>query len=291
MRRSGRGRGRGSGGRPCRRWRSPAAHADIDAHQFLARLCALVPPPGFHMTRYYGVLASHHRLCEHVIPTLAAPPPPPQLALDFALPSDPAASSPTSSTDHDASAGQSSSPVSSRSTSPTAENVAAACVSSRSSLTPTPSPASCTAPALCLRLLLPARSCCSPDRAPLRRRVHPLAPRCRPRCPSRAPGRTLRHARASPCTLDRAKIPRPRAPPQLTGPLRPGVRSSSRAAQGAGAGSSWQRAAGAWSSSPVVRPRVAAPSRAAPARRPGWPPARPRATPRQRHPSALSVGR
>ncbi len=27
-------------------WRSGTAHADMDAHQFLARLCALVPPPG-----------------------------------------------------------------------------------------------------------------------------------------------------------------------------------------------------------------------------------------------------
>jgi hypothetical protein len=56
-----------------------------------------VPPPGFHMTRYYGVFASHHRLREHVIPRPAAPPPPPQLALDFAHPDDPAESSPTSS--------------------------------------------------------------------------------------------------------------------------------------------------------------------------------------------------
>ena len=68
----------------------------MDAHPFLARLCALVPPPGFHMTRYYGVFASHHRLREHVIPKPAAPPPP-QLALDFAHPDDPAESSPTSS--------------------------------------------------------------------------------------------------------------------------------------------------------------------------------------------------
>jgi len=52
----------------------------MDVHQFLARLCALVPPPGFHMTRYYGVLASHHRLREHVIPRLAAPLPPPHPA-------------------------------------------------------------------------------------------------------------------------------------------------------------------------------------------------------------------
>jgi len=49
-------------------WRSGTAHADMDAHQFLARLCALVPPPGFHMTRYNSVLAGHHRLREHVIP-------------------------------------------------------------------------------------------------------------------------------------------------------------------------------------------------------------------------------
>ena len=48
-------------------WRSGTAHADMDAHQFLPRLCAPVPSPGFHMTRYYGVLASHHRLREHVI--------------------------------------------------------------------------------------------------------------------------------------------------------------------------------------------------------------------------------
>jgi hypothetical protein len=77
-------------------WRGGTAHADMDAHQFLARLCALVPPPGFHMTRYYGVLASHHRLRERVIPRPAAPPPPPQLALDFA-PGDPAESTPTPS--------------------------------------------------------------------------------------------------------------------------------------------------------------------------------------------------
>jgi hypothetical protein len=73
----------------------------MDAHQFLARLCALVPPPGFHMTRYYGVFASHHRLRERVIPKPAAPPPPPPPRRG-----------------HDVSPGQSSSPASSRSTSP-----------------------------------------------------------------------------------------------------------------------------------------------------------------------------
>jgi hypothetical protein len=119
--------------------------------------------------------------------------------------------------DPDASPGQSSSPASSRSTSPAAENAAAACVSSRSSPMPTPSPESSTAPALPLRLLLLDRSCCSPDRAPLRRRVHPPAPCCRPHCPSRAPDRALRHARASPRAQDRAKIPRPRAPRRSPG--------------------------------------------------------------------------
>ena len=79
---------------------------------------------------------------------------------------------------------------------------------------------SSTAPALPLRLLLLDRSCCSPDHAPHWRRAHPPAPCCRPRCPFRAPRRTLRHARASPRTRDRAKIPRPWAPPQPTGPLR-----------------------------------------------------------------------
>ena len=42
-------------------WRSGAAHADMTAAKFLARLCALVPPTGFHMTRYFGVLASPTR--------------------------------------------------------------------------------------------------------------------------------------------------------------------------------------------------------------------------------------
>ncbi|MBA3549123.1 MAG: transposase [Nannocystis sp.] len=78
-------------------WRGGTAHAEMDTHQFLARLCALVPPPKFHMTRYYGVFASHHRLRERVIPRPAAPLPPPQLALDFALPDDPLASSPATS--------------------------------------------------------------------------------------------------------------------------------------------------------------------------------------------------
>jgi hypothetical protein len=35
---------------------------------FLARLCALVPPPSFNMTRYFGVLAGKHALRSRVVP-------------------------------------------------------------------------------------------------------------------------------------------------------------------------------------------------------------------------------
>jgi len=48
---------------------------------FLARLCALVPPPGAHTVRYYGVLAGHHALRSRIIPRPEEPPPPKQLAL------------------------------------------------------------------------------------------------------------------------------------------------------------------------------------------------------------------
>jgi hypothetical protein len=49
---------------------------------FLSRLCALVPPR-FHMTRYYGVLASRHHLRARVIPSSPQPLAPMQLKLLF----------------------------------------------------------------------------------------------------------------------------------------------------------------------------------------------------------------
>lgn len=52
--------------------------------KFLAQLCALVPPPGFHMTHYYGVLPSHHHLRDRIIPPSAIPAIELQLALDLA---------------------------------------------------------------------------------------------------------------------------------------------------------------------------------------------------------------
>ncbi len=57
-----------------------AENDDLDLDKFLARLCALVPPPGFHMTRYFGVFANRHHLRHRIIPS-AAPMPGQQLGL------------------------------------------------------------------------------------------------------------------------------------------------------------------------------------------------------------------
>ena len=61
--------------------RCGATYAQMTPDTFLARLCALVPPPGAHTVRYYGVLAGHHALRSRIIPRPADPPPPKQLAL------------------------------------------------------------------------------------------------------------------------------------------------------------------------------------------------------------------
>ena len=51
-------------------------------HTFLARLCALVPPPRAHTVLYYGVLSGHHTLRSAVVPRAEEPAPQPkQLAL------------------------------------------------------------------------------------------------------------------------------------------------------------------------------------------------------------------
>lgn len=54
-------------------WRSGAAHAEVSADKFLARLCALVPPPGFHMTRYFGDFANRHHLRSRIIESCSPP--------------------------------------------------------------------------------------------------------------------------------------------------------------------------------------------------------------------------
>ena len=59
------------------------AFAEMDVDTFLARLYALVPPPRFHMIRYYGLFSSHHRLRARIIPEPAAGPAVEQLVLGF----------------------------------------------------------------------------------------------------------------------------------------------------------------------------------------------------------------
>ena len=66
-------------------WRSGAAHADMPPDRFLARLCALVPPPNFHMTRYFGVFANRHHLRARILPPSPVPVPGQQLPLDLDL--------------------------------------------------------------------------------------------------------------------------------------------------------------------------------------------------------------
>jgi hypothetical protein len=48
--------------------KSAATYAQMSPDIFLARLCALVPPPFFNMTRYFGVLAGNHALRSRVLP-------------------------------------------------------------------------------------------------------------------------------------------------------------------------------------------------------------------------------
>jgi len=59
-----------------------ATYAQMSPHTFLARLCALVPPPRAHTVLYYGVLSAHHGLGSAVVPHADEPAPEPkQLAL------------------------------------------------------------------------------------------------------------------------------------------------------------------------------------------------------------------
>jgi len=61
--------------------RTGATFTTITRDAFLARLCALVPPPKFHMVRYYGVLAPAHAIRPAIIPQTPILPPPKQLAM------------------------------------------------------------------------------------------------------------------------------------------------------------------------------------------------------------------
>jgi hypothetical protein len=51
----------------------------LEPLDFIARLCALIPPPRFHMLRYHGVLAAHSSVRSEVVPGREPTPAPPQL--------------------------------------------------------------------------------------------------------------------------------------------------------------------------------------------------------------------
>ncbi len=56
-------------------WRDGTHGVVLSPEDFIARLCALVPPPRFHLMRYLGVLAGHSSLRAEVVPKKAAAPP------------------------------------------------------------------------------------------------------------------------------------------------------------------------------------------------------------------------
>ncbi len=64
-------------------WRDGTVALDFEPLDLIARLCAMVPPPGFHMVRYHGVLSSHAKLRREIVPKPSddAPAPPPRQLL------------------------------------------------------------------------------------------------------------------------------------------------------------------------------------------------------------------
>jgi hypothetical protein len=62
-------------------WKDGTHAVLLDPLDFIARLCALIPPPRFHMLRYHGVLAAHSSVRAEVVPGREPAPAPPQLPL------------------------------------------------------------------------------------------------------------------------------------------------------------------------------------------------------------------
>ncbi len=48
-------------------WRDGTRFVTLDPYALLARICAMVPPPRFHMVRFHGVLAPNAKLREQVV--------------------------------------------------------------------------------------------------------------------------------------------------------------------------------------------------------------------------------
>ena len=48
-------------------WRDGTRFVTLDPYELIARICAMVPPPRFHMIRFHGVLAPNSALREQVV--------------------------------------------------------------------------------------------------------------------------------------------------------------------------------------------------------------------------------
>ncbi|MBK9262277.1 MAG: transposase [Polyangiaceae bacterium] len=48
-------------------WRDGTRFVTLGPYELIARICAMVPPPRFHMVRFHGVLAPNSRLRERVV--------------------------------------------------------------------------------------------------------------------------------------------------------------------------------------------------------------------------------
>lgn len=62
-------------------WKDGTHAVLLDPLDLIARLCALVPPPRFHLLRYHGVLAAHSSVRAEIVPGRELPSPPAQLPL------------------------------------------------------------------------------------------------------------------------------------------------------------------------------------------------------------------
>ena len=74
-----------------RPWKDATRAIVLEPDDLMVRLCAAVPPPRFHLVRYFGILSSHSRLRREVVPnppadpTAHAPPPAPGDQLELEL--------------------------------------------------------------------------------------------------------------------------------------------------------------------------------------------------------------
>jgi hypothetical protein len=65
-------------------WKNGVHVVVLDPLDFIARLCALIPPPRFHMLRYHGVLAAHAKARPEVVPgPVSVPTEPMQMPLSL----------------------------------------------------------------------------------------------------------------------------------------------------------------------------------------------------------------